>query len=604
MDILFLKIFVFVVCLIICGVCLKIGVDFLAPVWLKKKSADRFKPMIDEGLFDLQTITRSLDGYIPAWFQNSHPYQKQNAKKPAKKRDLAKAIDLVLENDSGSRYILLLAESGAGKTSFILNYYLRYLTRPQKAPYELRIIPMGLKNAEDLILSSPDPAGKVLILDGFDEEVTAFSNPRRRLAELLEAAGGYRKVIVTCHLNFLPNTGNTRSWKGFELIPADGKNSDKFFELKKLYLAPLALGGVKKIIHRNLPAWKTNTGKQIIGYIKEHSSIGFTPLILTYMTSVFKEQTALNSRNEIYHAIIETWVHREKSRSEKSALKKLLNLLAVELYTGRTRRFQETISQDDFEKKAETLGIELKRFVKDDRSLVTVRPNGTLAFSHRSFLEYLFVRQILEGNKKCFNHALSDSMKIFFFEAIRQLTELDLTQEFQWLSRFKLTARGLNKVKPVSGQTPSSQHLLKRIISNEKSYRFLGRLNTLLHNPIFYEFGWNPQVNSHLHQAVYQGKTSLVKFAKKKWVVLIDPKKIEIDIKGHHKVNILINQKDFEEYQSIEKESALAALHNSIRMPGLRILNAVNQSGAIAVVPNLNNFSEFIIYFPIAENAS
>lgn len=595
MHILFLKILFFVTLLFLLGVCLKLGYRILAPALQKKRNLDCFKTLIDSGAFDIQTITCALNNYIPTRFQNTPPYAASGRNRPVKTRDLAKAVDLVLEHDSGPRYLLVLAESGAGKTSFVLNYYLRNFNRPQNRRHRIHIVPMGLENADDMILSRPEQQKTVLFLDGLNEDVSAFENPGHRLAGLIEAAGKYRKVIITCHLNFLAQNRSAPSRKGFVTIPATGENSDRYFELKRVYLAPPDIGFAKKIIHWDLPAWKTTAGKEIVSYIEKHPAVGFTPLILTYLNDIYKKETVGDSRNSVYQAIVESGIQKEKNWNDKTGLRQLLDAMAVRIYGSRGRYRQEIMSRENLEKTAGSCGVALKRFNSDCRSLIIEKPSGAVTFSHRSLLEFLFVRQVLAGNRHCFQSLLSDNMKLFLFEALRHHTGTDLSHEFQWLSRFPLKAIGIRD--PESGQSSPSSSVLNSLISQKPSYRFLGRLNKLLQNPIFYEFGWNPQFNSHLQQAVYQQKTSLLKLSQKRWVVLIEPQKIEINMKGHHKVKILINEKDFQEYQSLEKETDLIALHSSIHLEGLRMFNSINQTGSLAVAPDLKNFKRVILYF-------
>lgn len=599
MHILFLKIALILLACIVAGTFLKIALHYLGPVFAKKKHMKYFRQIIDDGIYDYQTIVRALTCYIPAGFLDTSSHQKidKTDTSAGKRKNLTRAIDLLLDRNTGPRYLLLLSSSGGGKTSFILNYFLHNQMKPESRQHQLCIVPLSLKNAAQVIQNASDQNNTILFLDALDEDVHAFHSPDKRLAQLIEMAGAYKRIIITCHKNFIPKKKHTPSKQGFTIIQAVGKSEPYFFELKEFYLSLPTLTGIKKIIHWDLPALKAGLGKKITTHVKKHSHIGFTPLTLKFLTSVYPGTLPLDSINNLYQAIFDRSTDNEGRWKDKPMLREFLEHLAVDIYTGRFSRNEERLLPAETEEIARTMGINLKRFSNDLKSFMTQDQSGSLFFSHRSFMEFLFIRQLMSGNENCFNTALSDTMKTFLFETLQNRSELDMSVEFQWLSRFKLRACGTSKNSMATdGQAPVS-NLFRHILVNNKPYRFLARLKKLIENPIFYEFGWDPQLNIHLKQAIFQNKTSLLKLPKRKWRVLIDPTKIEITMPGQHKVNILINQKDFDEYSGLEEDKALTALNRSINMAGLKIVNTVNQSGAFALLPDLNNFKEFTLYF-------
>ncbi len=80
-------------------------------------------------------------------------------------------------------------------------------------------------------------------------------------------------------------------------------------------------------------------------------------------------------------------------------------------------------------------------------------------------------------------------------------------------------------------------------------------------------------------------------------VVQIDPQKIEIKRQDRLLQKILINQKDFEEYIHLKENPAMTALNRRLGMAGLRMVNTINKSQKIAVLPNLKNPRGFILNF-------
>ncbi len=177
---------------------------------------------------------------------------------------------------------------------------------------------------------------------------------------------------------------------------------------------------------------------------------------------------------------------------------------------------------------------------------------------------------------------------------------LNLNQEFQWLSSFELKAQGLKRKTGPTNNMESMENcepILQIILKKNNQYNFLNQINILFKNPIFYEFGWDPQLSENLEQAVLQSKSSLMKLDSKNWTVLINPKKIEITKHDRKNTEILINKKDFQEYSGLKNNLSLIRLNRRIGLKGLGIINNINQSKTIAVLPDLKSFDKFTVCF-------
>ncbi|HEX9972823.1 MAG TPA: hypothetical protein VGD14_12190, partial [bacterium] len=79
------------------------------------------------------------------------------------KENLFSAIDNALCHPTEYRYLILLADSGMGKTSFLLNYYARNLRRRRQLKLEL--LPLGIPDVDDRINNIGDKKNKILFLD-------------------------------------------------------------------------------------------------------------------------------------------------------------------------------------------------------------------------------------------------------------------------------------------------------------------------------------------------------------------------------------------------------------------------------------------------------
>ena len=87
----------------------------------------------------------------------------------ATRENLFHAIDRFLTERSDQRHLLLLADSGMGKSSFVLNYY-DYNRRKIRRRHKLAVIPLGVPVALDKIRAIKQPRDTILFLDAFDED--------------------------------------------------------------------------------------------------------------------------------------------------------------------------------------------------------------------------------------------------------------------------------------------------------------------------------------------------------------------------------------------------------------------------------------------------
>ena len=99
---------------------------------------------------------------------------------------------------------MLLADSGTGKTSFVLNYYSHNARRPKRKRHNLALVPLGSNDADELIQNSVAPEDTVIFLDALDEDVKAIEDHHGRIIELMEMCRNFKRVIVTCRTQFFP----------------------------------------------------------------------------------------------------------------------------------------------------------------------------------------------------------------------------------------------------------------------------------------------------------------------------------------------------------------------------------------------------------------
>ncbi len=494
-----------------------------------------------------------------------------------------------IEKDMDGKNLLILAEPGMGKTTFALNFYLEVSDK-----HPLVLIPLNLANSDEMIDATPGKNKTTLLLDGLDEDVKALGNPLERLIQLLEKAGEYKKVIITSTIRFIPAHKFVAKQKGYEAIVSGNEHSSRIYRLKRLYMPQLSLTRAQKQLEYLLPFWKNSTKRKIINYIQSNSS-GITPFTLNYLPHMLPKNEITLSKNLVYEHIIDFGMDQEHHWQDKQKLYLFLRRLSADLVLNKVSRGEERIHKEALGEKAKAWGITPKPFQKDINALINHSPSDHLKFTHRSVMEYLFVQQLLSGDKSCGQVALTFGMKEFIFESIEKGQTKKLTSELDWLSGFSLKIQGL-KLKSNTDQASSSS-IFRAILKKNSQYGFLSRLPKLFKNPFFSEFGWDPLLLKNLKLAVFKSKSSFMKQKKTRWHVLINAQKVEITKPGKMLKQIAIKQNIFEEYANLEENDLFITFCRTVGLEGLRAINTINQSGRIAVLPDLVNFKKFTLFF-------
>ncbi len=549
-------------------------------------------------MYDLQIINNAIQFYIPQNCQETPPVKKRAGKKmiPAKKNDLTRAVDSFLDRNVPCRHLLILSDSGMGKTTFAINFYLHNQNRPEKKRYKLVLIPLGIQNSDHLIMSVSDKNNTVLFLDDLDGDKQAFQDPHGRLRQLIDQTKNYKRVIITSSIDFIPKVKHLPTQRGYEIIEPKNANDNRLYRFRKLYLSPMAVADAKKILTAYLPFWKFRSKKKIIKYINSDPSLGMAPLLLRYVCEIFPNVPIQSSKTTLYKEVVHKGMDHELHWKDKSLLEKFLHQFARDQFLHWIKEGEESMSKNELNQKAKAWGVTLFPFKSDMQSLLSHGPSGSLKFMHQSILEYLFVEQLISGDKSCYRIPLTGQMKYFFLKSLKNNLTVNLEREFSWLSLFRLQAQGLDK-KLFNDKQVEKTPIFESILRKNNQYVFLDRLDKLFKNPIFCEFGWDPKLNKNLENAIFHSKTTLMKLEKKKWLVLINPQEIEIRKESQKNQKLLINNKDFQEYRCLKDEISLITLNREIGLNGLRMLNNINRSKKIVVLPDIKTFKKFTLCF-------
>jgi hypothetical protein len=370
-------------------------------------------------LYGAETIERSTRYYIPPNCSSVDPAQEAEMRQVvATEEKLFEAVDKHLAKDNPHRHLLLLADSGMGKSSFVLNYYARNQRLSKRKRQRLAVVPLGIPDADEAIAKIQDQQHTVIFLDAFDEDTKAIIDHRQRLLELMYACRHFKRVLITCRTQFFPRDEEIPRETGIARVGPRKAGETAVYEFWKLYLSPLNDEQVEKFLRQRYPYWPWGKRRQAAQLVKKIPLLSVRPMLLAYIPDLLESGAKIDSSVQLYEVLVEKWLERESRWVKPDDLRAFSERLAVDLYANRQRRGAERIPRRELGELAKTWSISLEDWQLGGRSLLNRDAEGNYKFAHRSIMEYLYVKRLTEGDQACQGADLTDQMKVFLSEII------------------------------------------------------------------------------------------------------------------------------------------------------------------------------------------
>jgi hypothetical protein len=234
--------------LMILGVIIPAILTVLKPSWkgIQLLILRRNQKMLNRNLspfFSDGDVRKATQFYIPTKFQNVSPSEDDEPGSKYIASAKQKIIPLFLKKvfrseGDDNKFYLILADSGMGKTTLMVNLFLAYKNQHTwfglKPQHKIELFPLGSPDALEAAAKVEDKKNTILLLDAFDEDISAVSDHKARMNEILSVAKGFRGVVITCRTQFFPSEEEVPSEAGYVKTYGDGATEYKF---QKLYLA-------------------------------------------------------------------------------------------------------------------------------------------------------------------------------------------------------------------------------------------------------------------------------------------------------------------------------------------------------------------------------
>jgi hypothetical protein len=368
------------------------------------------------------SITRSLRYFIAPMCQDLDPSGGEEPRMVYGVRQrLFDALDDALSKPHTYKHLILLADSGMGKTTALLNYYVRHLRRWRKRDYQLALVPLSNSKADHQIKAIANPADTVLFLDALDEDTLAVTDYKDRLKVLLDLTYPFRAVVISCRTQFFSKDEEIPKETGVLKVFARPAGEEAMYYFHKLYLSPFSNDQVDKYINRLYPFWRFTQRQRAKLMVRKIQHLTARPMLLAHIDDLVKAPHDFRYPYELYEEMIKAWLKREQGFIKDIIdLQEFSERLAVDIYFNRIERKSERIKKTEVTTLANDWNIAVEDWKLTGRSLLNRDAEGNYKFAHRSIMEYLFVKRFLKGDSLCTRVDWTDQMNSFLWDILEK----------------------------------------------------------------------------------------------------------------------------------------------------------------------------------------
>lgn len=366
-------------------------------------------------------VYRTTKNYIDTRYQNVSPSEDDEPGKRYLASAKNKLIPVFLKkvfnySVSNNKYYLVLADSGMGKTTFLINLYIKYKNK-RILPWnnerkEIKLIPLGAPNSIQEIQAIENKQNTILLLDAFDEDVKAIQDYKSRMNEILENTWKFNTVVISCRTQFFPSQKEEPYETGYFSFGESGE-----YKFQKIYLSTFGNSEINKYLNRLFPPYNFFKFRKLLRakkIVKKCPNLMVRPMLLSHIEDIVASKEDFYHTYQLYKILIDKWIQRESRKpgiKEKFGVKNYEQLLynfsselAYNLFKNRESRGGYYISKDEEFQidgfSLNTIEDEYKSFSsieKKSKSLLNRNAEGKYKFSHKSILEFFIAERVIQS---------------------------------------------------------------------------------------------------------------------------------------------------------------------------------------------------------------
>jgi len=382
--------------------------------WELQKTARVLDPQ-----FDYAAMRQATRYYIPTQFQNASPAREDEPGFTHQHVIRSRLIPFFIKTAfnvkaESERFYLILADSGMGKTTFMVNLYLRYhafFNRHRRRKMRLFRFSYPDTMTQVAAIKYEEAKDTILLLDALDEDPFIVSKDptmtdaqafQKRLDDIIEATRNFAEVVMTCRTQYFPGQEDDP----YELKV---KRPDErgFYTLKKFYISPFTMDEVGQYLRKKygyLPFVHRNKKRRALRVVGQAKHLVMRPMMLSYIDLLVGNTRDLNSDYAIYETLIEEWLKREADkRKYREAdrkvfienLRKVSDQTALALWQVRLAENRAHLTKSEAVAIAEQNDIPLRPEEVTGQSLLTCDGLGNWKFAHKSVWEFFLAKEVI-----------------------------------------------------------------------------------------------------------------------------------------------------------------------------------------------------------------
>jgi len=389
------------------------GLRALYHLFNRESLYHRLKPY-----FTRHEIRGAIDNYIPTQCQNVDPSKQEEPTFvhafATREKLVPFFIKKVFREKKEDKYYLVLADSGMGKTTFMINLFLTYMRKRFKS-YHMALLPLGHPKTDERIDAIGNKTGTILLLDAFDEDIAAGKDYKSRMDTIIDKTSDFQTVIITSRTQFFPSDPTIPEETGLYKF-GGAKGVQKFY---RLYVSPFNRKDINRYLRRKYPVYLWFKRRKARAIVDKSPNLMVRPMLLAYIEDLLKRPEPYKHTYEIYEEMVRRWIDRELVK-DKGELRKFSEAIALDMYNNRQERGGLFIGGDKIGQFAQEHGIRLEEMEMRSRSLLNRNAEGKYKFAHKSILEYLLSLELLRNPsfRRAFNFDNMEQTRYFYKEQI------------------------------------------------------------------------------------------------------------------------------------------------------------------------------------------
>lgn len=370
-------------------------------------------------------VKKATEKYMPTKCQNVDPCQEEEPTNVhayvTKEKLIPFFIKKVFNAKKSEKYYIILADSGMGKTTFIINLFSEYSKKIFKK-HKMILLPLGHPDTDATIDIIQDKENTILLLDALDEDSKSLNDYKKRLNEIIEKTKSFQAIVITSRTQFFPSQIEEPKETGILKFGCE-KGMHKFY---KLYISPFDEKDINKYLKMKFNIFNISKRKRAKVIVEKSPKLMVRPMLLANIDDLIKREYPYQYPHHIYEEMVERWIQRERVDS-KEELRKFSKELALDIYNSRIERKGIIISAKDIKQFADNHKIKLEDFEIKSRSLLNRNGEGQYKFAHKSILEYFVALDLFNNpdNEYMYEYDGFEQIEKFYYDMCIERFNLD-----------------------------------------------------------------------------------------------------------------------------------------------------------------------------------